>query len=291
MALMRKPLQIGLIAALAVLAVATVALWTRNTQTSAAYASLQAEQETSRQRYAQTLDAIAEIQDSLNAISVGDANVQMHKTVGAEGKSTHETQQEVLDRIAVMRESIAHNKTRIRQLESSLNKSGIKAAGLQKMVAGLKKSVEEKEQIVAQLTGQVESLQTEVTGLKTEVAQAHTTVQQQDATLEERRRELATVYYVMGDKKDLKNAGLVETKGGVLGMGKTITASGKFDEAQAKAIDTDQETVVMVPSKEARVLSAQPASSYYLRYVGEQTELHITNPYEFRKVKQLVILT
>jgi DNA repair exonuclease SbcCD ATPase subunit len=288
---MRKPLQIGLIAAIVVLVAATGTLWVRYQQTSTAYATAKAEEEAARQRNAETLDAIAEIQDSLNTITSGDANVQMRENASTEGKSTQEQQQEALDRIAVMRESIAHNKQRIRQLESSLQKSGNKVAGLQKMVANLKKSVEEKEQIVAQLVTQVETLQTQVTGLETEVAQVQETVRVKDASLEERRRELATVYYVVGDQKTLKDAGIVVAKGGVLGMGKTLQTTGQLSETQATALDTDQETVVLVPSKEARVVSAQPASSYELRPVGDQTELHILNPFEFRKVKQLVIVT
>src|SRR2546428_585959 len=145
---MRKPVQIGLIVVAAILAIATATLYARYQQNLTAYSNMKVQEESTRQRYAQTLDAIAEIQDSLNTISVGDANVRMQPTMGAEGGSKV-NQQEALDRIATMRESIARNKARIRQLESSLHKSGIKVAGLSKMVAGLKHSVEEKEAIVA----------------------------------------------------------------------------------------------------------------------------------------------
>lgn len=288
---MRRPLQIGLIAVLVILAAATATLWVRYQQSFNAYATLKAEEETSRQRYAHTLDAIAEIQDSLNAISVGDANVRMRQNVDTEGRSTKENQQEALDRIAAMRESIQQNKNRIRQLESSLAKNGIKVAGLQKMVAGLKRNVQEKERLVTELTAQVETLQTRVTGLQTEVAQAVDTVREREQTLEERRKELATVYYVIGSKKDLKDAGVIVSKGGVLGLGKTVQPSGRFSETSATAIDTDQETVVRTPSSKVKVLSPQPASSYELRLVGGRMELHIIDPVEFRKVKQLVILT
>jgi hypothetical protein len=286
---MRKPVQIGLIVAVAILAVATTMLYVRYQQNLTAYSTMKVEEENTRQRYAQTLDAIAEIQDSLNTISVGDANVRMQPTMGAEGGKVN--QQEALDRIATMRESIARNKTRIRQLESSLHKSGIKVAGLQKMVSGLKHSVEEKEAIVAELTTQVESLHTQVTGLQTEVAVTQDTLRTRDQTLEERRRELATVYYVIGSKKDLQNAGVIVANGGVLGLGKTIQPSGRFSEVSATALDTDQETVIQTPAAKVRVLSPQPAGSYELRLVDGHMELHILNAAEFRKVKQLVILT
>ena len=287
---MRKPVQIGLIVLVAVLAIATGVLFVRYQQNLMAYSNMKVEEESTRQRYAQTLDAIAEIQDSLNTISVGDANVRMQPTMGAtEGGKVN--QQEALDRIATMRESIQRNKQRIRQLESSLHKNGIKVAGLQKMVTGLKHSVEEKEAIVAELTTQVESLHTQVTGLQTEVAVTQDTLRERDQTLEERRRELATIYYVIGSKKELANAGVIVAKGGVLGLGKTIQPSGRFSDLTATALDTDQETVVHTPAAKVRVLSPQPASSYELRLVDGHMELHILNPAEFRKVKQLVILT
>ena len=46
-----------------------------------------------------------------------------------------------------------------------------------------------------------------------------------------------------------------------------------------------------IPAAKARVLSAQPPTSYELKLVEGKVELHIIDPTEFRKVRQLVILT
>ncbi|MGH7534242.1 MAG: hypothetical protein ACREMG_01515, partial [Gemmatimonadales bacterium] len=73
--------------------------------------------------------------------------------------------------------------------------------------------------------------------------------------------------------------------------GKTVQLTGRFDENQFTRLDTDQERLVRTPSPKARVLSAQPASSYELKLEGEQMELHILDAREFRKVKHLVIMT
>ena len=56
-------------------------------------------------------------------------------------------------------------------------------------------------------------------------------------------------------------------------------------------LDTDQQTVLPIPAAKARVLSAQPPTSYELKLVEGKVELHIIDPTEFRKVRQLVILT
>ena len=279
---MRKPIQWILIAGIVVLGGTAAWLYSTNQKTNKQLAEVTAAEESARNRYANTIDAIAEIQDSLNAIALGDASVQM-KGDSEQGISAP-SGQDALDRIATLRASIVRSKERIRQLESSLKASGIKASGLQRMVANLKTSVAQKEQLVAELSGRVDTLTTQVAGLQTEV-------QQNVQTIEEKRREIATVYVAVGNKKDLTESGIVEAKGGVLGIGKTLKPTGQFNEMDFRAVDTDQQTVVSIPAEKAIVVSAQPPSSYELRPVEGGLELHILQPDEFRKVKQLVIVT
>jgi hypothetical protein len=280
---MRKTVLFGLIAAILVLGGATGLLYNNLKKSRSDYAAMQAAEETARNRYANTIDAIAEIQDSLNAIAVGEANVKMNRG-DQEGKISAPSGQEALDRIALLRAGIERSKQRIHQLESSLHKNGIKVTGLEKMVASLKTSVEEKEQLVAQLTTQVDTLTTQVAGLTT-------TVEQNTATIEDNRREMATIYVAVGNKKQLTENGILEAKGGVLGLGKTLKPTGKFDEMSFTAVDTDQQTVVPIPSAKAQVVSAQSPSSYELLPVNGKLELRILDAKEFRKVKQLVIVT
>ncbi len=76
-------------------------------------------------------------------------------------------------------------------------------------------------------------------------------------------------------------------------MGKTLVLSGHFNDSEFQSIDTDQETTVRIPapSKKIEILSPQPPTSYVLRDLGNETEIQIVNPTEFRKVKHLVIMT
>jgi hypothetical protein len=56
-------------------------------------------------------------------------------------------------------------------------------------------------------------------------------------------------------------------------------------------IDTDVETTVEIPAKNAEVLTPQATSSYALEADGDHTLLRIIDPKEFRKVRHLVIVT
>ncbi|HYM82329.1 MAG TPA: hypothetical protein VEY91_13075 [Candidatus Limnocylindria bacterium] len=289
---MSRPARIALIAVIAVLVGTTAVLFMQYRKTTANYVEMKAAEETVRNQYAETIEAIAEIQDSLNAISLGDTNVQMlSQDLKTERQLTGPDSREALDRIGVLRASIVRNKERIHQLEASLGKSGMRIGGLERMVSNLKRTVVEKEGLIGQLSTRVDSLQTEVVGLVTEVQDNQDSLRVKERAIEEKRRELATVYYVVGSKKELTESGVVMASGGVLGLGKTLQPSGSSNLGVFQPLDTDQETMVVIPSEKARVLSAQPVSSYELRVVEGRTELHIVNPKEFRKVRHLVIVT
>lgn len=246
----------------------------------------------SQTRYNEAITSIAEIQDSLYAITPRDTSVGMLEVgLQSEQKLTEPQTEQVLARIALINGSIQRTKERITELEGSLKKSGVRISGLQRMIGNLKQTVAEKEAQVSQLSLQVDSLQTRVTGLESEMAVSHETIRARDASLEDKRRELATVYYIVGTRKELTAAGVIRAKGGFLGLGKTVQLTGQYDESIFKRLDTDQDRLVQAPSSKVLVLSAQPTSSYELALGTDRTELHIIDPQEFRKVKHLVIMT
>jgi chromosome segregation ATPase len=289
---MRKPILFTLIAAIAVLAVVAAVLFMRYQKVSSEFTNMRLAEETARVGYSEAFNAITEIQDSLNAISVGDSTVQMLSTgAQSELKVTEAVRRQALDRVNVLNASLKRNREKLRQLEASLRKSGVKVASLEKMIVVLKQTMLEKETLVAQLTGQVDSLQTSVTGLKTEVQQGQETIRVREQVIEEKRRELATIYYVIGSKKELSTLGFITAKGGVLGMGKTVEATGRYTESYFTALDTDQENIVPTSAARVQVVSAQPPASYELKSVGGMMELHILDAKEFRKLKHLIVMT
>mgnify|MGYP001590589261 CR=1 FL=1 len=289
---MRRPVVFVLAAVIVLLAGATAVLFQKYRKASAEYTDMKSAEESARSQYAEAFDAVAEIQDSLNAITLGDTTVRiLSRGLQAEQTLTEPHRREALDRVAVLNASIQRSKDRIRRLEAGLKKSGVRIAGLEKMIAGLKQTVTEKEELVGRLTGRVDSLQTTVAGLETAVQQDQETIRSQQQRLEERRRELGTVYYRIGSKKDLTASGVIVARGGILGLGKTLQVSDRFDQSLFTPLDTDHETVIRTPSASVKVLSAQPASSYELKLVGNRMELHILDPREFRKVRHLVIMT
>lgn len=288
---MRKTFAFAIAALALVLAGTTAMFYSRYQKSEAAFLEMKAAEQSASDRYARTIESIAEIQDSLNAIAIGSTVDLQSGDLRGEQNLAGASGQQALDRIALLRSSIQRNKQRITQLESALSKSGTKAAGMQKLIANLKSSVAEKEAHIAMLAGRVDTLTTQVASLETTVQQKEETVRAHEQTLEDRRRELATVFVAVGTKKDLTTSGVIAAQGGVLGMGKTLKPTGSLNASVFHPLDTDQETVVRVGTLKAQVVSAQPPTSYELKPVDGQLELRILDPKEFRKVKQLIIVT
>lgn len=290
---MRKLLVVGLVLVGAALLGTTFVFYSKYQKSAADFAQATADHESMRQRYDRAVSEIVTIQDSLSAIVLGGEQDQiLTRSSQLESQPPGSIHDEVLTRISQLKSALERTKDRIEDLDSRLKKSGVKIAGLERMITGLRNSVAEKETRIATLTTQVDTLETRVVGLSSEVDQKQAQLAVKELQLTDKQRELATIYYTMGTKSELTNAGIVEAKGGVLGLGKTLKPSGYYRNEAFTALDTDQENVIRVPAEKAQILSAQPTSSYTITPVGEKAvEIHIVNPEEFRKIKHVVILT
>jgi flagellar biosynthesis chaperone FliJ len=284
---MKKPVQVALIVVVVALAGVCAVLYSRYQDASNKLAVTESAESEIRDRYGRTIEAIAEIQDSLSALSLEETGAQL----APGGERSAASTEEALARIAALRSSIDASKERIRKLEGDLKASGTKVAGLSRLIDNLKKSVVEKEAQVAVLSARVDSLNTEVSGLTVAVAQKDDTLRTRTTQLEQKRRDIATIWYVIGNKQELEEAGVIETRGGVLGLGKTIVPSPNPNAGVFMGLDTDHLDTIRIPAPKAKIVSAQPVTSYELRPVDGALELRILDPVEFRRIRQVVILT
>jgi uncharacterized protein (DUF3084 family) len=289
---MRKSAVVILTLVAALLAGATVVSYSKYKRSVADYRQATADQESMRARYDQAVSEIVAIQDSLNTIVAGEGNVQA--SIAQNDVETHEPgtlHDRTLERINDLKASIARTKERIEVLDAKLKKNGVKIASLNKMITNLKQSVSEREDQIIALNSQVSQLEGQVTWLNGEVSTQQEELATRQQELDAKQAELATIFYTIGTKKELKEKGVVESKGGVAGLGKTIKLTGRLDQAAFTSLNTDQEKVIRVPAEKVQVLSAQPPTSYTVNHVSkDMVEIQIVHPEEFRKIKHVVIL-
>jgi len=287
---MRNVAQAVLIFVGVVLLISTAVVFQKYRVAAANYHEVKSAEEKVRAQYTEAFNSIAEIQDSLDAIRIGEGAVKLMPEESGQRLSAPSREQ-ALESIALLEASIQRTKVEISDLESRLHRSELHAAGLAKLLGQVKATLAEREARITQLSAQVDELQTRVSGLQVAVQQGQDSLSAKDHLLDEDRRDIETVYYVVGTKQELSHNGLIVAKGGVLGLGKTIQLSGTFDDHLFKPLNTADESVISTTATRARVLSAQPVSSYQLVVEGNVVQLRILNPAEFRKVKHVVIMT
>jgi uncharacterized small protein (DUF1192 family) len=289
---MSKAGTFALVVLVVLLAGGSFVLWQKYHTLQGNYDSVRSSQDATQLRYGDALTAIAEIQDSLSTLGVSEATRPLLPGSPASERGLSVLRgREALDRIALLKAGIERTKTRLRDLESRARMSSVKIAGLERVIQGLRRSIAEKEGIISSLTNSVDSLHTAVTGLQVEVQSANENVQRREEVIADQRRELGTVYYVIGDRKALTQTGAAVATGGFLGLGQSLVPSPLASESMFRPLDTDSVNVIHIPSPKARVLSAQPAASYSLLPIGGQVELHILDPHAFRAVRHVVILS
>jgi predicted nucleic acid-binding Zn-ribbon protein len=267
-------------------------------QSRADFATLQSEEQATSARYAAAIDEVAAIQESLQEIDLGEHGTQALETeLAKEQNLSQDRGEQTMTRIAEIKAGVERANSRILELEEKLQQGDVKVAGLEKLIKGLRQTVSEKEQQIVALTTRVGELQTQVAGLETEVAAGNETIrrqdetiQQQTASLEQSRQRMGTIYYVVGTKKELSRQGLIESKGGLLGIGRTVRPTGRTEGGLFTALDTDRATYIPIDAEKAKVVSAQPVDSYALENNGEQLALRILDKEAFRAVKYVIVM-
>jgi chromosome segregation ATPase len=140
----------------------------------------------------------------------------------------------------------------------------------------LRDELEAKEIHIAELDETIAGLNEDVTALKEENNSKAETISSQD-------KELNTAYFVFGTKKELKEQNILKD-GEVL--------RGSYNKEYFTKIDIRVDKEIKLYSRDAKVLTNHPASSYTLqRDANKQYVLRITNPTQFWSTsKNLVVL-
>ena len=230
---MKKAVLIVLSLAAILMLVCIIVLATKYREQTARYAESRQAEEAVRTQFNAALESIAVIQDSLTAIAPQEDRLRRLSQEAEMGTHATQTQKDrMLSSIADLKESIKNTRQRIRDLEKTLEGSRAEVAGLRRIVENLKKSIGTKEVMIQRLTARVDSLAVTVTVLRTDVRQGQEKIAEQQQTIEEKRREIGTIFYVIGTKKELKERGIITESGGVLGVGKSAQISGAFNESE-----------------------------------------------------------
>jgi hypothetical protein len=182
------------------------------------------------------------------------------------------------------KQKIEEYKLRIGNMKNGERKYASQIAEFENMIKDRDASIEKYKELVAILesdramfTQRIDSLQK--------------SSYDKDELIKQKDEKLLTAYMVKGTRKELKNKGIIESKGGVLGIGRTNTVNPTVDKSQLTSLNIQYVTSIPVNSKKAKLISVHPPSSYVLNHEGDEiTTLEILNVEEFWKNSKYLVL-
>ena len=259
-----------------------------------------------------SLEQVTAFKDSsiasfLNDFSAIQANLdsikQLEKIVSVQSGSNRELnanqKQRIIEDIAMLHQLLQKNKELTASLQKKLKNANLKIGDLEETIAGLEllvKNMEaqanEQDIVIADLTSEVKKLNVDIVQLNQKILAVETVSQQKSEIIDSQMESLNKAYYAFGTMKELKDNGIIEKSGGVIGIGKTAVMKKDFNKDYFTEIDIRNFDFLRLMAKKAELITVHPEGSFHFTGKKQADTLFIDNTAEFWKAsKYLVVLT
>lgn len=208
------------------------------------------------------------------------------------------TREDIKRQMAAIQRGLMERRHRIEELEKQLSAHAGDNAVLRKRIADLRNQIDAQAATVRDLTTRLEQANIRIEILQdsiTELAASTDTIisaltLNQDSIRNELNRayaDLNTIYYVIGNKDELKDHGFV--KGG--NIFKKSKLGNDFDLSYMTTADRRTLTSIPLDAKKAKLMTEQPESAYTLRPdANGMLTLVITDPEAFWALRDFLVI-
>ena len=219
---------------------------------------------------------------------------QSRVTLAKQGEGTNSAKR-IKENMQFIQQTMRQNKELINKLKQQLRDSSLKSEELKKLIDNMQQQLEQKEaQLqalreeldkkdihIAELDETVANLNTNVNQLTEETTQKSQTISQQD-------KQLHTAWFVFGTMDELKKQNIL-TKDGL--FSKTKLLEKDFNKDYFTKIDIRIDKEIKLYSKDAKMLTSHPSSSYTLAPdANKQYVLRITDPNLFWSTSKYLVI-
>lgn len=198
-----------------------------------------------------------------------------------------DSKQQVLERLSAFKDLLARKQAQINQLSGANKSNKLAIANLQKMVDFLNQQLEEKTERITQLEELVERKDVSISALRYNVDQLSAESEYLKDQNFEQDQQLNQVFYIVAEKKELKELGLLE--GG--GLSKKRANYANIDQTKFTKKDMRGFQTLVIESKSPKLITEKPASSYELTKNDDGTStLKITDAEAFWAASPYLII-
>ena len=169
---------------------------------------------------------------------------------------------DILRQARALRHSLDSMGNRIQQLESAARKLGAASQSRLADISALRVTVDQLKEMSDRQRGEIERMGLQYDSLS-QVSRAYArSAVNLEVALTEKVEEQESVFVAVGSTKDLTRQGVIRKRGGIIGMGSTITPNLPFKQALFKPLRMSADTVIELPNPSViyRVITSQNAA-------------------------------
>lgn len=228
-----------------------------------------------------------EIEKNLDLVDEKELNVNNT----SEADLTMDQRERILRDIQLMNGLMNDSRERIADLTKKLDNSKVDAKGLRKKLKDLDLQLAQRDSSLAVLKEELIARDFKIEQVSQQLGTMEMELAKTQAFLQQQTDDLNLAWYVVGERKELQERGVITREGGVLGIGRTSTVNNDISAAAFTEVDQRNTDRIPVNSKEAKLVSEHPAASYELVKENEAVAyVHIKDPASFWRLSRYAVL-
>lgn len=229
----------------------------------------------------------AEIEHNIALLDERERLIQGNK----DAELDMDQRQRILRDIQLMNGLVEESRERIAELNRQLD-------GRKSEVGTLRKRLKEFEAQLAERDGALASLQEALLAKDFHIEQLTAQLDDHEqelakraAVIDQQEHAMNKVYFTMATARELEERGVVQRRGGFIGMGKTAVLSAETNESAFQALDKRETERIPLGVKKATIVTEHPENSYAMVEEGDELAyLEIKDADAFwRSSKHLVV--
>lgn len=230
-----------------------------------------------------------EIEENLSTIRAKESLIADQTADPQEMKA--EVKDRINQSISEINELMDKNKQLINRLNAQVRSSNLKVAELNKAIERMQETLANKEKEIAELQVNISNLNIQVETLNTRVADLEQESKEKAAMIDQKTIDMNKAWYVVGDRRELRDKGIIDRQGGFIGIGRTTIPAENLIKKEFIEIDMRDVTEIAINSNRVEIVTVHPVGSYEL--VGEKPveKIVIKNPYEFWKASKYLVIS
>ncbi len=208
--------------------------------------------------------SLAEIEQNLEVVSEKERLVNADMGYIWSGELEETKRERVAQNMEEINQLMSSNMSTIDRLGEMLQSSSIRVAHLQLMLSDMRSQLLQRDSTIGMLKTHVEVLQLNIDSLSLALDSAGMANLQLANEVYDQRRRMDQAWYAHGTKSELKENGIIERKGGFLGIGRNNTLKADFNPGYFTSISiAETDFIPFVDKKKGvEVVTSHPQDSY-----------------------------